>query len=158
MTPMSPSMFDGCSPIEGSSSTYMTPVVRLRTDLASWTRCLSPVERVDDGRSRARYPSPRSRRRLAVSENDSQMLSAIWAISLGSVSGTPFTHSDSSDSVIWQALSKEIPLTSGSRAFSDSLVPLQQGQTPVLRNLSTRFIPFSSFTLARAFLTVLTAL
>ena len=129
-------------------------MVLLRTDLASWVRCLSPVDSVDEARSSVRYPKPRSTRRLAVSKNDSQMLSAIGTISFGSEPGTPFTHSISSLRVISHALSREIPLSSGARAASDSLVPLQQGHVPIFRNLSTLFIPFSSLTLERAFSTV----
>ena len=44
----------GCSPMEGSSSTYSTPVVRLRTERASCIRWRSPVERVEEARSRVR--------------------------------------------------------------------------------------------------------
>ena len=36
----------------------------------------------------------------------------------------------------------------------DSRVPPQSGQTSSFRNFSTRFMPFSSFTLDRAFSTV----
>ena len=46
ITPVSPTMLEGCSPMEGSSSTYKTPVVRLRTARASCMRWRSPVERV----------------------------------------------------------------------------------------------------------------
>ena len=126
----------------------------MRTDLASCVRCLSPVDSVEEGRSSERYPSPRSIRRLAVSKKDSHMLSAIGTISSGRDPGTPFTHSTSSLRVISQALSKEMLLSRGARAASESLVPLQHGHTAVLRNLSTLFIPFSSFTLDSAFSTV----
>ena len=54
MTSSSPSMLDGCSPMDGSSSTYSTPVVRLRTARASCTRCRSPVDSVALARSSAR--------------------------------------------------------------------------------------------------------
>ena len=43
---------------------------------------------------------------------------------------------------------------SATRAAADRRVPPQSGQTSSLRNFSTRFIPFSSFTLASAFSTV----
>ena len=39
------------NPIDGSSSTYSTPVVRLRTALASCIRCRSPVDSVEEDRS-----------------------------------------------------------------------------------------------------------
>ena len=67
MTPISPSIFAGWRPMEGSSRTYRTPVVLLRTDLASCARCLSPVDRVEVARSKVKYPSPRPNSRLAVS-------------------------------------------------------------------------------------------
>ena len=54
ITPSSPSTFEGCSPMDGSSSTYSTPVVRLRTARASCTRWRSPVESVAPARSSAR--------------------------------------------------------------------------------------------------------
>ena len=54
MTSMSPSMLDGCRPMDGSSSTYSTPVVRLRTARASCTRWRSPVDSVEPARSSAR--------------------------------------------------------------------------------------------------------
>ena len=44
----------GCSPMDGSSSTYSTPVVRLRTARASCIRWRSPVESVADARSSVR--------------------------------------------------------------------------------------------------------
>ena len=54
ITPQRPMIFDGCRPIDGSSKTYRTPVVRFRTALASCILCRSPVERVDAERSRDR--------------------------------------------------------------------------------------------------------
>ena len=54
ITPFNPTMLEGCSPMEGSSSTYSTPVVLLRTARASCIRCRSPVERVDEARSSVR--------------------------------------------------------------------------------------------------------
>ena len=54
MTAVSPTMLAGCRPIEGSSSTYSTPVVRLRTARASCMRWRSPVESVAAARSRER--------------------------------------------------------------------------------------------------------
>ena len=41
---------------------------------------------------------------------------------------------------------------------AESLVPWQSGQTSSFKNFSTRFMPFSSLTLASAFSTVYTAL
>ena len=54
ITPVSPTMLAGCRPMDGSSSTYSTPVVRLRTARASCIRCRSPVDRVAAERSRVR--------------------------------------------------------------------------------------------------------
>ena len=42
----------------------------------------------------------------------------------------------------------------GARAAADRRVPRQSGQTSSFRNFSTRFMPFSSLTFARAFSTV----
>ena len=44
----------GCRPMDGSSNTYRTPVVRLRTARASCIRWRSPVESVDAERSSVR--------------------------------------------------------------------------------------------------------
>ena len=90
--------------------------------------------------------------------NDSQMLCAMGRISFGSDAGTPCTQGISSESVIAVARSRPIPRSLGARAASESLVPWQSGQTPSLRYFSSLFIPFSSLTLAREFLTELTAL
>ena len=54
ITPFRPTMLAGCRPMEGSSSTYSTPVVRLRTARASCIRWRSPVESVEAARSRVR--------------------------------------------------------------------------------------------------------
>ena len=85
---------------------------------------------------------------------DSQMLSAMGRISSGRDAGTPLTHSTSSTSVIRQASSSPMPRSLGARAAADSREPPQSGQGPCFRNFSTRFMPFSSVTLAKAFSTV----
>ena len=54
MTPFRPTMFDGCSPTDGSSRTYSTPVVLFRTARASCILWRSPVESVEAARSRDR--------------------------------------------------------------------------------------------------------
>ena len=54
MTPVSPTRLEGCRPMDGSSSTYRTPVVRLRTARANCIRWRSPVESVDAARSSVR--------------------------------------------------------------------------------------------------------
>ena len=82
------------------------------------------------------------------------MLSAIGRISSGREPGTPATHSFNRVRVILQASSSEIPRTFGALAASERRVPPQSGQTSSRRNFSTRFIPFSSLTLERAFSTV----
>ena len=82
------------------------------------------------------------------------MLLAIGLISSGSEAGTPFTHSTLSVRVILQASAKEIPLSLGALAASESLVPPQSGQTLSFKNFSTLFMPFSSLTFANAFSTV----
>ena len=82
------------------------------------------------------------------------MLSAMGRISSGRLPGTPCTQFISSESVMAQALSREIPRSLGARAAAERRVPPQSGQTLSFRNFSTRFMPFSSFTLERAFSTV----
>ena len=64
----------------------------------------------------------------------------------------PSPHS--SESVIVHASSSEMPRSFGARAAADRRVPPQSGHTSSFRNFSTRFMPFSSLTLARAFSTV----
>ena len=86
------------------------------------------------------------------------MFRAIGCISSGRDSGMPPTQTTSSERGILQASANEMPRTKGALAASESLEPPQSGQISVLRNFSTRFIPFSSLTLARAFSTVYTAL
>ena len=68
--------------------------------------------------------------------------------------GTAFTHCTSWERDMAQAWSREMPRSLGARAASLRRVPWQSGQVPSIRNFSTRFMPFSSFTLARAFSTV----
>ena len=82
------------------------------------------------------------------------MFSAMGRISAGREAGTPATHSTSRASGIRQTSSRESPRSFGALAVSDSRVPPQSGQTPCFKNFSTRFMPFSSFTLDRAFSTV----
>ena len=86
------------------------------------------------------------------------MLCAIGRIGAGRLSGTPPTQTASSESVIRQASSSEMPRSFGARAASLSRLPPHSGQTSCRRNFSTRFMPFSSLTLASAFSTVRTAL
>ena len=86
------------------------------------------------------------------------MLRAMGRISSGREAGTPSTQARMSASVMVQASAREIPRSLGALAASESLVPPQSGQVSCRRNFSTRFIPFSSFTLDRAFSTVYVAL
>ena len=89
--------------MDGSSSTYKTPVVRFRTALASCIRCRSPVESVEAARSRERYESPKSISLFADDKKDSQMLSAMGRIFSGKDSGTPAVHKTNSPNGIRQA-------------------------------------------------------
>ena len=82
------------------------------------------------------------------------MLAAMGRISSGRESGTPSTQTSRSESVILQASAREMPRSLGARAAPESLVPPQSGQISCFRNFSTRFMPFSSLTLLRAFSTV----
>ena len=96
--------------------------------------------------------------RFATVWKDAAILSAMGRISPGRAAGTPSTHAVSSVRVILQASSRPMPRSFGARAASDRRVPPQAGHTSSRRNFSTRFMPFSSFTLLRAFSTVYTAL
>ena len=49
-----PSRLDGCRPMDGSSRTYITPVVRFLMALASCILWRSPVDSVEPARSRDR--------------------------------------------------------------------------------------------------------
>ena len=82
------------------------------------------------------------------------MLSAMGRISGGRLAGTPSTQPQSAVSVILHASSSPMPRSRGARAASDRREPRQSGQVSTRRNFSTRFMPFSSLTLARAFSTV----
>ena len=82
------------------------------------------------------------------------MLFAMGRISGGREPGTPATHGVSSDSVMRQTSSSEMPRSRGARAAADRRLPPQSGHSSSLRNFSIRFIPFSSLTLASAFCTV----
>ena len=117
-------------------------------------RWRSPVESVEEERSMVRYPSPRSISLAAVLWKASHMLRAMGRIGSGRLPGTPRTHSTRSERVMEHASSRDIPRSLGARAASDRRVPWQSGQTSSLRNFSTLFMPFSSFTLAREFSTV----
>ena len=82
------------------------------------------------------------------------MLRAMGCIAAGREAGTPATQTVSASSVIRQASSRLIPRSLGARACAESRVPPQSGHTSSRRNFSTRFMPFSSLTFARAFSTV----
>ena len=82
------------------------------------------------------------------------MLRAMGRISFGRESGTPSTHSIRSERVSVQAWASVMPRSFGARAASESRVPPQSGHTLCFKNFSTRFMPFSSLTLDRAFSTV----
>ena len=82
------------------------------------------------------------------------MFLAMSFISSGMEAGTFFTHSIDSFKDIVQASSREMPMSFGALAASESLVPWHSGQTSSFKNFSTRFMPFSSLTLFKAFKTV----
>ena len=86
--------------------------------------------------------------------NESQMLSAMLLISSGREAGTSSTQRLSALSGMRQTSGRLRPRILGERARSLSLEPPQSGQGPCLRKRSTRFMPFSSVTLASAFSTV----
>lgn len=86
------------------------------------------------------------------------MLVAIGRMSAGRDSGTPCTQSTATSKVIALASAKFNPRTCGVRAAALSRVPPQSAHGPSFKNRATRFSPFSSLALARAFSTVYTAL
>ena len=78
---------------------------------------------------------------------------AMGRISAGRLAGTPATQIDRSSSVIALAWARLMSRISGARAAAESRVPPQSAQGPSVRKRATRFIPFSSLTLASAFST-----
>ena len=82
------------------------------------------------------------------------MLKAMGRIASGREAGTSCTQATRFSREKAQASSRPRPFSFGARASQLKRVPWQSGQTSSLRNFSTRFMPFSSFTLARAFSTV----
>ena len=142
--------------MDGSSSTYSTPVVRLRTARASCIRWRSPVESVDGAAVQREVAQPQIEQPTCrCSVNDSQMLSAMGRISGGqAVRHAVHPAAELASAASVQASSSEMPRSRGARAAPDRRVPRQSGQISSFRNFSTRFMPFSSLTLARAFSTV----
>ena len=110
-------MLEGCRPMEGSSSTYSTPVVRLRTARASCIRCRSPVERVDGGPVQASdipAPAPSA---AGPPSGRTRRCSPPWGASPpAGMPGTPSTQRVSSARVMRQASSREMPRSLGARA------------------------------------------
>ena len=96
--------------------------------------------------------------RRAADKKASAMLRAMGSIGAGREAGTPFTHSIRSDRGRVHTWARDRPRSRGSRAASQRRVPPQSGHTSSFTNFSTRFMPASSFTLARAFSTVAVAL
>ena len=92
--------------------------------------------------------------RFAERRKESQMLRAMGPISSGRAAGTWPTHSTSSSRVIRQTWSRLRPRSLGALAAEESRVPPQSGQMSCFKNFSTRFMPFSSLTLLKAFSTV----
>ena len=86
------------------------------------------------------------------------MLCAIGRMGSGSDAGTPRTQSISSERVSAQTASSDAPRSFSARARADRRVPPHSGQVSSFRNFSTRFMPFSSLTLFKAFSTVAVAL
>ena len=79
-------------------------------------------------------------------------------MSAGSHGATVGSQSRSSSSVNAVTWARSRPSMRLERAFSESRVPWQAGQTASCRYFATRASPFSSFALARAFFTVFSAL
>ncbi len=128
-----------CRPIDGSSSTYITPVSPEPICEASRMRCDSPPERESAARSSERYSSPtlfRKRSRLTISR---AMRSPTVCLAPGRLS--PSNHSSACFSV--QRETSQIGLspprgpTRTKRASRRSRVPSQVGQGRVLRNFAS---------------------
>ena len=82
------------------------------------------------------------------------MLPAISCMGWGMAVGTASTQGISSSRVMAVTSARFLPQSRLDRACSLRRVPPQSGQSDCFRNRSTRFMPLSSFTLARAFSTV----
>ena len=158
ITPISPSIFAGCRPVLGSSSTYSTPVVSLRTARDSCARWRSPVDSDADERSSVRYPKPSCIRRPPISCSVATSVAAMSRISAGSASGTPFAHASTSRSGIAVTSANPYLPIRGARAASLRRVPPQSGQVRSTRNLATLANRFSSTARSSSFSTVSRAL
>ena len=158
MTPIRPSIFAGCRPVLGSSSTYSTPVVSLRTARASCARWRSPVDSDADERSNVRYPNPSCIRRPPISSSVAVNVSAISRISAGSMAGTPLPQSNMSRNAHEVTSARPYEPMRGARAASLSRVPPQSGQVRSTRNFATLANRFSSTARSSSFKTVRRAL
>ena len=158
MTPIRPSIFAGCRPVLGSSSTYSTPVVSLRTARASCARWRSPVDNDADERSNVRYPNPSCIRRPPISSSVAVNVSAISRISAVSMAGTPLPQSNMSRNAHEVTSARPYEPMRGARAASLSRVPPQSGQVRSARNFATLANRFSSTARSSSFKTVRRAL
>ena len=158
ITPIRPSIFAGCRPVLGSSSTYSTPVVSLRTARASCARWRSPVDNDADERSNVRYPNPSCIRRPPISSSVAVSVSAISRISAGSMAGTPLPQSNMSRNAHEVTSARPYEPMRGARAASLSRVPSQSGQVRSTRNFATLANRFSSTARSSSLSTVRRAL
>ena len=132
-------------------------MVRLRTARASCILCRSPVERVEEARSRVRYPSPRSRSLLAA---------GLKRLADAFRHGTHFFREGSWAHLRYPFRKIRECHPAGVRqerfrcslrrsgSFGQTCSPDSPGRCSCFRNFSTRFMPFSSLTFERAFSTV----
>ena len=122
----------GCRPAVGSSKTYVTSVRGEEpTSRIIFTRWASPPERVPDGRSSDRYPSP-------ISTNESSVCCSVTSNGATDGSSRPCTHVAKSVICMAQASAMLMVPILEERAASLSRVPSQSGQLVNVTARSTK--------------------
>ncbi len=120
----------GCSPMVGSSKTYVTSVREEPRWRIILTRCASPPDSVPAGRLSERYPRP-------ISTNESRACCRAARSGATDGSSRPLTHSARSLICIAQASAMLIRLIFEDRAPSLRRVPSHSGQTVKVTARST---------------------
>src|ERR687898_1487212 len=121
----------GCSPMVGSSKTYVTSVREEPRWRIILVRCASPPESVPDGRSSERYPSP-------ISTNESSRCCRPPTSGATDGSSRPRSQSPRSLICIAQTSAMFFPWIFDDRAAAFSRLPSQSGQTVKVTTRSTK--------------------
>src|SRR5437660_8444574 len=124
--------------MDGSSSTYNVPTRRDPREVASWIRCASPPDRVDDKRLSVRYSSPTSFKNFSRSSISSSSFSAMPASCVVSV--TSEKNCEACSTVRLQTSQILWPLIFTWRASTRSRAPpqVEQREYPRYRLRKTR--------------------